>query len=121
MQRSREQALRSSLRELRSAIDRHRLAVEQGRIVAPPRRIRLPANLEVLVTGMPDAQKPKGGRIYFLRLPRDPFVRDTNVPAAAWGPAQLRQCADDRATATTCSTSRAPTAWGWDGIPYREW
>ena len=33
VQRSREQALRESLRELRSAIDRYRLAVEQGRIV----------------------------------------------------------------------------------------
>lgn len=124
VQRSREQALRESLRELRSAIDRYRLAVEQGRIVRRLGESGYPPNLEVLVTGMPDAQNPKGGQIYFLRrLPRDPFFRDANVPAAAtWGLRSYASAPDDPHDGDDVFDvySRADGV-GLDGIPYREW
>ncbi len=124
VQRSREHALRESLRELRSAIDRYRLAVEQGRIVRRLGESGYPPNLEVLVSGLPDAQNPKGGQIYFLRrLPRDPFVRDTNVPAAAtWGLRSYASAPDDPRDGDDVFDvySRADGV-GLDGIPYREW
>ena len=124
VQRSREQALRESLREIRSAIDRYRLAVEQGRIVRRLGESGYPPNLEVLVTGMPDAQNPKGGQIYFLRrLPRDPFFRDSQTPAAAtWGLRSYASAPDDPHEGEDVFDvfSRADGV-GMDGIPYREW
>lgn len=124
VQRSREQALRESLREIRSAIDRYRLAVEQGRIERRLGESGYPASLDVLVSGMPDARDPKGGQIYFLRrLPRDPFFRDGQVPAAAtWGLRSYASAADDPREGDDVFDvySRADGV-GLDGIPYREW
>jgi len=124
VQRSREQALRESLREIRSAIDRYRLAVDQGRIVRRLGESGYPPSLEVLVAGVPDAQNPKGGQIYFLRrLPRDPFFRDSQVPAAAtWGLRSYASAADDPREGDDVFDvfSRADGV-GLDGIPYREW
>lgn len=124
VQRSREQALRESLREIRSAIDRYHLAVEQGRIVRRLGESGYPPNLEVLVTGLPDAQNPKGGQIYFLRrLPRDPFFRDSQVPAAAtWGLRSYASAADDpREGEDVFDVFSRADGVGLDGIPYREW
>ena len=46
-----------------------------------------PARLELLTQGVPNAQDPKGGLLYFLRrLPRDPLHTDPSVSAAdTWG------------------------------------
>jgi general secretion pathway protein G len=124
VQRSREQALRESLREIRTAIDQYRLAAEQGRIVRKIGESGYPSSLEVLVTGVTNAQDPKGGRIYFLRrLPRDPFFREAQVPAAAtWGLRSYASPADDPHEGDDVFDvySKAEGV-GLDGIPYREW
>ena len=117
-------ALRESLREIRTAIDQYRLAAEQGRIVRKIGESGYPSSLEVLVTGVTNAQDPKGGRIYFLRrLPRDPFFREAQVPAAAtWGLRSYASPADAPAPGADVFDvySRAPGV-GLNGLPYREW
>jgi general secretion pathway protein G len=124
VQRSREQALRESLREIRDAIDRYHAAIEQGRV---PRKIGesgYPPSLEVLVTGVPNAQDPKGGQIYFLRrLPRDPFFADARAPAAStWGLRSYASPADDPREGDDVYDVYSKTAGtGMDGTPYREW
>lgn len=124
VQRSREQALRESLREIRDAIDQYHAAIEQGRI---PRRIGesgYPPSLEVLVTGVPNAQDPKGGQIYFMRrLPRDPFFADTRAPAAStWGLRSYASPADDpREGDDVYDVYSKAAGTGMDGTPYREW
>ncbi|WP_341888619.1 type II secretion system protein [Variovorax sp. YR752] len=124
VQRSREQALRESLREIRSAIDRYHAAVEQGRIARRLGEPGYPPTLDVLVEGVPDAQDPKGGRMYFLRrLPRDPFFADRSArPAATWGLRSYASPADeprDGDDVYDVYSTAAGTAL--DGTAYREW
>lgn len=124
VQRSREQALRDGLREIRSAIDRYRVAVEQGRIVRRLGESGYPPTLDVLVAGVPDAHDPKGGQIYFLRrLPRDPFSRDTQLPAAAtWGLRSYASPADEpRDGDDVFDVYSKADGVGLDGVAYREW
>ena len=119
VQRSREQALREAC--ARSAARSTATASPSSRGI-----VRRPANRATRPTSRcwspacPTRRTRKGGQIYFLRrLPRDPFVRDANVPAAAtWGLRSYASAPTTRATATTCSTSsRAPTAWVWTAFP----
>lgn len=124
LQRSREQALREALREIRSGIDRYHAAVEQGRIVRRIGESGYPATLELLVEGVPDAQDPKGGRLYFLRrLPRDPFFADREVrPAATWGLRSYASPADDpRDGDDVYDVYSTAAGKALDGTPYREW
>ncbi|MFT3954429.1 MAG: type II secretion system protein [Piscinibacter sp.] len=124
VQRSREQALRESLREIRNAIDQYHLAAEQGRIARNLGESGYPPSLEVLVSGVPDAQNPKGGRIYFLRrLPRDPFFTDARVAAAAtWGLRSYASAPDDPRDGDDVFDVYSKSAGtGMDGIAYREW
>jgi general secretion pathway protein G len=124
VQRSREQALRESLREIRDAIDHYRAAVEQGRIVRNLGESGYPRDLDVLVTGVPNAQDPKGGRIYFLRrLPRDPFFPDRRANAAStWGLRSYASPADDpRDGDDVYDVYSTAAGIGLDGTPYREW
>lgn len=87
MQRTKEQELRSSLREIRSAIDAYKRASDEGRVRRDPSAAPYPKNLEILAEGIPDERDINKANIYFLRrIPRDPFHPDTNTPAAAtWG------------------------------------
>lgn len=124
LQRSQEQTLRESLRDIRDAIDQYHLAAEQGRIARNLGESGYPASLDVLVTGVPNAQDPKGGRIYFLRrLPRDPFFPDKRVAAAAsWGLRSYASPADDPHEGDDVYDVYSKTAGSaLDGTPYREW
>lgn len=124
VQRSREQALREALREIRDAIDRYHAAAEQGRIVRRLGEPGYPPRLETLVEGVPDAQDPKGGRIYFLRrLPRDPFSADRGASAAAtWGLRSYASPADEPRDGDDVYDVYSTAAGnGLDGTPYREW
>ncbi len=124
VQRSREQALREALREIRSAIDQYRIAVEQGRIARRAGESGYPPNLDVLVSGVPDARDVKGARIYFLRrLPRDPFFRDVQAPAAAtWAMRSYASPPDDPREGDDVFDVHSTAAGnGMDGVPYSEW
>ena len=124
VQRSREQALREGLREIRSAIDQYRLAVDQGRIVRRLGESGYPPSLETLVTGVPNAQDPKGGSIYFLRrLPRDPMHTDASVePERTWGRRSYASPPDaPREGADVYDVYSLSERTGLNGVPYKEW
>ena len=124
VQRSREQALHRALRDIRDGLDQYRRAVDTGQIARRAGESGYPPTLELLVTGVPNAQDPKGGRIYFLRrLPRDPLFQDRAVPAeATWGRRSYASAADDPRDGDDVFDvySLAPGA-GMNGIAYREW
>ncbi|MGD9834383.1 MAG: type II secretion system protein [Piscinibacter sp.] len=124
VQRSKEQALRESLREIRDALDRYRRSVDTGLIARTAGTSGFPATLEVLVTGVPNAQDPKGGRLYFLRrLPRDPFFPDAATPAqATWGLRSYASPPDDPHDGDDVFDVYSLSAGiGMNGIPYRDW
>jgi general secretion pathway protein G len=124
VQRSREQTLRQGLREIRDALDRYHGAVESGQIARRIGESGYPPSLEVLVAGVPNVQDPKGGRIYFLRrMPRDPFVRESNVAAeSTWGRRSYASAPDDpRDGDDVFDVFSKDTGVGMNGTPYREW
>jgi general secretion pathway protein G len=123
-QRSKEQALRSSLREIRSAIDAYRKASDEGRVERKADRTGYPPTLEILAEGVKDVKSPDGSVIYFLRrVPRDPFSDDPEVAAEkSWGlrsyasPHDDPQPGDDVYDVYSLSERT-----GLNGVPYRQW
>jgi len=87
VQRSKEQQLRTALRQIRTALDAHKAAVADGRVRARTDGSGYPRNLVDLVNGVPDIRSPESRRIYFLRrLPRDPFQTEASLTAGeTWG------------------------------------
>lgn len=124
VKRSQEQDLRRGLREIRVAIDAYKQAVDEGRIPKPMGASGYPKSLEVLVEGVEDAKSPNKARIYFLRrIPRNPFVADSGLHAAAtWGkrsyasPSDAPKEGDD-----VFDVYPLHDGIGINGIPYREW
>jgi general secretion pathway protein G len=81
VQRSKEQQLRSALREMRSAIDAYKKAGDEGRIKRELNSSGYPKTLDILVEGVDDQRDPKRKKLFFLRqVPRDPFHEDANSP-----------------------------------------
>lgn len=84
-QRSRELALRESLRQIRLAIDAYRSAALAGHVAVARSDSGFPPDLESLVRGVPDLKSTEDRRLYFLRrLPRDPFADPALPPARTW-------------------------------------
>jgi len=129
VQRQKENELRQSLRDIRRAIDAYRAAVEDGRIERAEDSSGYPKSLGVLVSGVKDAQSPKGQKIYFLRrMPLDPMVADSLSPeeraggSYGWG---LRSYASEPDTPAAgddvfdvYSTSKGV---GLNLVPYGQW
>jgi general secretion pathway protein G len=83
--RNQEEALRHALRQIRTALDEHKRMMDVGRITKSVGDTGYPPDLESLVRGVPDAQSPRGEKIYFLRsLPRDPFAPPQINAAETW-------------------------------------
>ena len=125
VQRSREQALRESLREIRDAIDRYRAAVEQGRIVRKLGESGYPPTLEVLVDRRGRRAGPEG-RPHLLPAPpaarpllrRPPRARR----ASTWGLRSYESPADEpRDGDDVYDVYSTAAGTGLDGTPYREW
>jgi general secretion pathway protein G len=124
VQRSREQDLRSALREIRTALDRYRVAAEQGLIERRVGDSGYPPDLEVLTTGVRNQKSPSRQPMFFLRrIPRDPFAPADLEPAAAtWG---LRSSSSPPEAPTSGADvfdvySRAQGR-GLNGVDYRDW
>ena len=123
-QRSKEQELRTALREVRTALDAYKQAGDENRIEKKADTSGYPPSLEVLVKGVKDVKSPDDKMIYFLRsLPRDPFFEDASVPAKeTWGlrsyasPPDNPKDGDD--VFDIYSKSKKT---GLNGVPYREW
>jgi general secretion pathway protein G len=127
LRRTQESALREALRTLRTAIDAHRLAVEAKRIAPGRDGSPYPANLEVLVQGLPVIDEAGLGsankRLYLLRrLPRDPFA-DATLPAAeTWALRNSQSPPDAPAAGNDVFDVRSrATATALDGTLYKNW
>lgn len=124
VQRSKEQELRSALRQIRSAIDAYKQSWDEGRIAASIDKSGYPPSLEVLVEGVDDITSPEKRKIYYLRrIPRDPFATDPALTAAeTWGKRSYDSSADDPRDGEDVYDVYT-TAQGKDmrGIPYRDW
>lgn len=124
VQRSREQALRESLREIRGAIDRYKSAVDRGLIKRSTGDSGYPPSLQVLVDGVPNAKSPSDEKLYFLRrLPRDPFAADPTLPPEQTWQLRSYESTPDAPTPGSDVFDVISTASGvgLNGVPYREW
>lgn len=124
VQRHKEQALRSALRQIRSAIDDYKRATDEGRVAKPAGSSGYPPDLAALVEGVVDAKDPGQRKIYFMRrLPREPLGAHADSPAAAtWGlrsydsPPDLPQAGKDVFDVYCRCEGK-----GLNGVPYRDW
>jgi general secretion pathway protein G len=124
VQRSREQALRESLREVRTAIDRYKAAVDSGLIKREAGDSGYPPSLHALVDGVANQKSPNGEKMYFLRrVPRDPFAPDPGLaPEKTWVLRAYASAPDSpSAGADVFDVSTAADGNGLNGVPYREW
>jgi general secretion pathway protein G len=124
VQRSREQALRESLREIRVAIDRYKVAADRGLIRREAGDSGYPPSLQALVEGVPNQKAPSEEKLFFLRrVPRDPFVLDASVPAEQTWVLRAYASAPDSPAAGADVFDVLATAEGvgLNGIPYRDW
>lgn len=121
--RTQEAELRQALRTLRVALDDHKRAWDAGRIPKKPEDSGYPANLDVLVQGVPDVGSAKGQRIYFLRrLPRDPFADPATPAALTWSTRSYASPPDSPAPgADVFDVASRTEGIGLDGVPYRQW
>jgi general secretion pathway protein G len=121
--RSKEQELRSSLRQIREAIDAYKAASDEGRIRKAVGDSGYPPTLAVLTEGVGDARDLKDKRLYFLRrMPRDPFADPSLSPASTWAVRSYDSPPDDpqpgRDVFDVQSKSKEISL---GGRPYREW
>jgi general secretion pathway protein G len=116
-QRSREQDLRSALRNIREAIDAYKRASDDGIIDKPVDRSGYPPTLAALVDGAADKRKPDAPKLYFLRrLPRDPLTGQD------WGLRSYASTATEPAVGKDVyDVFSRSEAVGLNGVPYREW
>jgi general secretion pathway protein G len=123
VQRTKEQELRSALRQLREGIDAYKRAVDEGRIARRAEETGYPRTLDSLIEGVEDAKTTDRRKIYFLRrLPRDPFAAPELDAAATWG---KRSYASPPGAplegADVFDIYSLAQGVGINGIPYREW
>ena len=124
LQRTKEQELRSALRQIREALDTYKLATQEGRVQRRADGTGYPRSLDELANGVEDAKSPVQSKIYILRrLPRDPFFADMSVSAAdTWGKRSYASPPDAPSEGEDVFDvySRSERV-GLNGIAYREW
>ncbi|MFZ2540274.1 MAG: type II secretion system protein [Gallionella sp.] len=126
VQRSKEQELRSALREIRGALDAYLVAGQEGRIAHSVTMSGYPPSLKTLVDGVTDARSPSGkSMIYFLRrIPRDPFYTDDESTAAdeQWGIRSYGSSADEPDEGEDVyDVYTRSSGVGLNGIAYKDW
>ncbi len=123
MQRTKEQELRTALRQLREAIDTYKQAADDGRIEKKADESGYPPNLAVLVSGVENIKKPDKPKIYFLRrLPRDPFALDYLEAKESWGLRSYESPPDDQHEGKDVFDVYSHSEGvGLNGVPYKEW
>jgi general secretion pathway protein G len=124
VQRGKEQDLNAALRQIRDAIDAYKQAYDQGHIIRKVGDSGYPPTLDILVQGVNDALSQKDRKLYFLRrLPRNPFVPDSSMPAAeTWGKRSYASSADDPQEGDDVfDVYEQVPGKGLNGVPYREW
>jgi general secretion pathway protein G len=124
VKRSREQELRTSLRQIREAIDAYKRAADEGKVEKKADESGYPRTLDALVNGVEDKKTPGRTKIYFLRrLPRDPLYTDADRRnVETWGKRSYASPpnAPSEGADVFDVYSLAPGV-GLNGIPYKEW
>lgn len=126
VQRSKEQDLRTGLRQIREALDAYKQAWDEGHIPHKIGESGYPPTLQILVEGVEDAKSPDASkpRIYFLRrTPRDPLNQNADLPAEkTWGKrSHASSAADPKEGADVFDVYSLSTGSGLNGVPYRDW
>jgi general secretion pathway protein G len=123
VQRGKEQELKAALNTIRDALDAYKDAADTARVPKAVGDSGYPADLNVLVNGVPDKQSAAGTKIYFLRrIPRDPFGDPSVQPIQTWGmrssdsPPDAPKEGKDVFDVRSLSTDK-----GLDGTNYRDW
>lgn len=94
-QRERERELKAALWAIREAIDAYKRTGDALATQRNPLRSGYPANLQALVDGLPDPERPGQLRRFLRDVPRDPFA-DPALPAeSTWRLRSYASPADD--------------------------
>ena len=123
-QRSKEQELRTALRDIRGGIDAYKKAGDEGRIEKKADTSGYPPELVVLVEGVKDAKSTEEKKIYFMRrIPRDPFFDDASVPPEkTWGLRSYASPPDEPSEGEDVFDVYSQSQKvGLNGVPYRQW
>src|SRR5262245_5015918 len=124
VKRSKEQELRTSLRQIREAIDAYKKAADEGKVEKKADETGYPRTLDALVNGVEDIKNPKKPKIYFMRrLPRDPLYADADRRGAeTWGKRSYASPPNAPAEgADIFDVYSLSTGIGLNGVPYKEW
>lgn len=128
-QRSKENELRTHLRQIREAIDAYKKAADEGRVKKDIDETGYPPDLEILVEGAEDLKDPDKKKIKFLRrIPHDPMM--SHAPESEfsitqdneWGLRSYESSADKPSAGKDVYDvySLSPQV-GTNGIPYAKW
>lgn len=124
VQRRQEQELRRALHEIRQGLDAYKRACEQGRIAKALASNCYPANLELLVDGVPDLRSPKLAKLFFLRrLPREPFNADPALTdGQTWGKrSYASEASEPQEGADVYDVYATSGKTGLNDVAYRKW
>ncbi len=124
IQRHKEEALRTALRDIRQAIDAYKKAGDEGAIDVSADASGYPPSLAVLVDGVMKSQDAQGKKLYFLRrIPRDPMNEQTELSdEATWGKRSFDSEANDpREGSDVYDIYSLSDKQGLNGVPYKKW
>jgi general secretion pathway protein G len=123
MQRTKENELRTHLRQIREAIDAYKTAVDQKQIESSIDETGYPPSLEVLVEGVEDISSPKKRMLKFLRrIPYDPMLSGKDFAKQTWGLRSYESSAKHpQAGRDVYDVYSLSPLVGLNGIPYAQW
>ena len=127
VQRSKENELRTNLRQIREAIDAYKKAADEGSIKKSIEETGYPPNLEILVNGVVDEKDINKNKLKFLRkIPLDPMTiatdKNTDDLPNNWGlRSYASEASDPEQGADVFDVYSLSQQIGINGIAYAKW